>query len=139
MFGSAIVYSGLIVAIAGMMLVVKPLLRLGVATRTRGAGMAGAGVLLAGIGLILPASESRVTRMNARLDEFAPAWQFRELHTIAIAAPPARVFDAIERIRADEILLFRTLIWIRYAGGQPPIPEGLPEAGERESLIDFAT
>jgi hypothetical protein len=101
--------------------------------------VSGIGVLLAAIGLILPASESRVTHAETRLDEFVPAWQFREVHRIAVAAPPARVFDAIERLRADEIFLFRTLIRIRYAGGQPPIPENLPNAGERESLIDFAT
>jgi hypothetical protein len=139
MFGSAVVYSGLIVAIAGLVLVVKPSRRLRVTARRRAAAVAAVGVLLAAIGLALPPWESRVTRIETRLDEFMPAWQFREYHTIAIAAPPARVFEAIERVRADEIFLFRLLIWIRYAGGQPPIPEGLPKAGERESLIDFAT
>jgi hypothetical protein len=136
MFGSTIVYSGLVVAIAGLVLVVKPIRRLRVPTRWRGAGVAAAGVLLAAIGLILPAWESQVTRIDTRLDEFMPAWQFREHHTIAIAAAPARVFEAIERMRADEIFLFRTLILIRYGGGAPPIRE---KAGERESLIDFAT
>jgi len=51
MFGSATVYCGLIVTIAGLVLVVKPLRRLRVTMRWRGAGVAGAGVLLAGIGL----------------------------------------------------------------------------------------
>ena len=137
MFGSAIVYSGLIIASAGLVLMVKPMRWLRIATRWRALGVAGGGALLAGIGLILPAPESRVTRLETRLDEFAPAWQFREFHTIAVAAPPARVFEAIEGVRADEISLFRMLIWIRR-GGQP-LPETIRNAGAHgESLIDVA-
>ncbi len=137
MFGSAIVYSGLVIALAGLALVVKPIRRLRVRTRWRGLGVAGAGLLLAGIGLILPTSESRVTRMETRLDEFAPVWQFHEVHTIAVAAPPAQVFEAIERVRADEIFLFRTLIWIRNCG--EPVPQNILDAGAHgESLIDVA-
>lgn len=137
MFGSAIVYSGLIITTAGLVLVVKPIWRLRVATRSRGFVVVGVGVVLAGIGLILPVSESRITGVKTRLDEFAPAWQFREFHTIGVAAPPARVFEAIKRVRADEILLFRTLTWIRR-GGQP-LPQSILNAGTRESLIDVAT
>jgi hypothetical protein len=137
MFSSAIVYFGLIMATAGLVLVVKPIRRLRIPTRWRGLGVAGAGVLLAGIGLMLPAAEARVTRPETRLDEFAPAWQFHEFHTIAVAAPPARVFEAIERVRADEIFLFRTLIWIRRFG--QPVPQSIRNAGAHgESLIDVA-
>jgi hypothetical protein len=35
MFGSAIVYSGLVIAVVGFILVVKPIPRAGVATRSR--------------------------------------------------------------------------------------------------------
>jgi hypothetical protein len=137
MFGSAIVYSGLAIAIAGLVLVVKPIRRLRVRTRWRGLGVAGAGVLLAGIGLILPAPESRVTRIETRLDEFAPVWQFREFYTMEVAAPPAQVFEAIKGVRADEIFLFRTLIWIRNCG--EPIPQNIQDAGAHgESLVDIA-
>ncbi len=137
MFNSAIVYFGLVLATVGLALVVKPIRRLRISTRWRGLGVVGAGVLLAGIGLLLPAAESRVTRPQSRLDEFAPVWQFREFHTIAVAAPPARIFDAIHKVRADEIFLFRTLIWIRRCG--QPIPEGIQNAGANgESLIDVA-
>jgi len=97
----------------------------------------GAGVLLAAVGLFLPASESRISRVDTRLDEFAPAWQFREFHSIRINAPPARVFEAINRVRAGELPLYHTLTWIRR-GGQPA-PPGLLNPGERESLIDVAT
>jgi hypothetical protein len=137
MLGSAIVYSGLIIATAALVLAAKPLSWLRVRTGWRRFVTAGVGVVLAGIGLILPVSESRVTGMRTHLDEFAPAWQFREFHTISVSAAPSRVFDAIKRVRADEILLFRALTWIRRGGR--PLPRSILNPGTRESLIDVAT
>src|SRR6266536_3156637 len=137
MLGSAIVYLGLIVAAAGLLRMVTPKRRFRIPTRRHAFGVIGVGALITGIGLVLPASESRVTRIDTRLDEFAPAWQFREFHALAVAAPPERVFDAIKRVRADEIFLFRTLIRIR-AGGRP-MPESIRNAeAHGESLIDVA-
>jgi hypothetical protein len=138
MLGSAIVYFGLLIATAGLVLLVKPLRRLRGMTRMPGLSLAGTGVLLAGSGLILPASESRIPGVQTRLDDFAPVWQFREFHTIEVAAPPARVFEAIKRVRPDEILLFRTLIAIRGCG-QPMSQSMQSAAGKYESLIDIAT
>jgi hypothetical protein len=120
MAGSAVVYLGLVMAAAGLLLLLKPIPRLGVRTRWRGAGVAGAGVVIAGIGLILPAPESRVAQAQTRLDEFMPVWQFSEVHSLRVAAPPARVFEVMNRVRPDEIFLFRTLIAIRGAGQPPP-------------------
>ena len=127
MLGSAALYTGLVIAAAGSVLTVKPIPSLPVVTRSHGAAILGVGILLVSIGFIAPAPESRVSRITTRLDEFAPAWQFNEVHTIRIAAPPARVFDAIQRVRADEIFLFQTLTWIRRGGQR--IPEGLLNAG----------
>lgn len=138
MFGSAVVYAGLIIALAGMALVAKPIRRLRVPTRRRALGVAGAGLVLAAIGLVLPVSESRVAQASNHLDEFVPVWQFAEFHTIDVAAPPARVFEAIKKTRPDEMFLFRTLIAIRNAG-QPP-PQIIQDATQKyESLYDIAT
>ena len=138
MLASAVVYLGLTIAFAGLIFLVKPIRWLRIPTRLRALAMAGVGAVVVGIGLTLPASESRIKHVETRLDEFAPAWQFSEFHTIRIAASPARVFEAIKRVRADEIFLFRTLIWIR--GGGQPIPENIRNAGAHgESLIDVAT
>jgi hypothetical protein len=137
MRGSAVVYAGLLAAAIGLVLVVRPAGRLGVPTRARAAAVAAAGLLVAVIGAALPAPERRVARAESRLDEFAPVWQFQERHAIRIAAPPERVFDAIRRVRADEIFLFRTLTWIRR-GGRPQ-PRSILDAAGRESLIDVAT
>jgi hypothetical protein len=67
---------------------------------------------------------------GTRLDEFAPVWQFHEVHTLGISAPPERVFAAIRQVRADEIALFRTLTWIRRGGR--PAPPGILNAGSTQ-------
>ena len=137
MWESAVVYTGAVIVVAGLGLAVRPSRRLRVATRARAFMVIAAGVMAAAIGLVLPASDARVDRIETRLDEFAPAWQFREVHTLRIAAPPAVVFDAITRLRADEIFLFRTLTWIRRGGR--PAPRSILNPGDATPLIDVAT
>ncbi|MEP6550176.1 MAG: hypothetical protein ABJB95_03285 [Gemmatimonadales bacterium] len=136
MFGSTLVYSGLVIAAAGVIFVIKPVERLHVTSRSQGLAIVGMGLLLAGIGFMAPASEKRVDKVEKRLDEFVPVWQFSERHTIEIDAPPERVFDAIKRVRGDEISFFQTLTWIRRGGRS--VPESILNAGSRESLIDVA-
>ena len=137
MVASAILYCGLVVAVIGLVLVVRPIERLGVRTRAQALAVVGAGVALATIAVLAPAPESRVSPGRTRLDEFAPAWQFREHHTRRIDAPPEQVFEAIKRVRADEIRLFRALTWIRRGGRR--LPESILNAGDTASLIDVAT
>lgn len=86
---------------------------------------------------MLPSRESRISRIETHLDEFMPVWQFNEIHTIEIAAPPARAFEAMKAVTAGEITLFRTLTWIRRGGRR--MPESILNAGNNESLIDVAT
>lgn len=123
MLGSAVFYSGLILAAAGLF------------TRHRLRAVP-TGVAIAVIGLLLPARETRISRPSTRLDEFAPAWQFHEVHTMRVDAPPERVYEAIKRVRADEIRLFRTLTWIRRGGKEAP--ESILNPGDKP-LLDVAT
>ena len=136
MLGSAAVYLGIVATLIGLVLVLKPIPRLGVKNRFRASFVLDAGVLLLVIGLLAPASESRVTAPRTRLDQFAPAWQFSEFHRIRVAAPPDSVYAAIKAVRADEIFLFRALTWIRRGGR--PLPEGILNAGDDAPLIDVA-
>jgi hypothetical protein len=78
-----------------------------------------------------------VGKTESRLDEFVPVWQFSERHMIRIDAPPARVFEAIRHVRANEISLFNTLTWIRRGGRKAP--ESILNAGDSAPLLDVAT
>ena len=131
-----LVYPGIIAAAIGFLGIVKPIRRLGMATRARAAIVAAAGLLLALAGFLVPARESRISGATTRLDEFMPVWQFHERHSLEISAPPESVFKAIRQVRAEEIALFRLLTWIRR-GGQP-VPDGILNAGSGEPLIDVA-
>lgn len=133
---SVLAYGGLLLIVAGLVLVVRPIHRLGITSRLRASLVMDAGILLVLIALLWPTRESRVRLVTTHLDGLMPAWQFRERHTINIAAPPDRVFAAINAVRADEIFLFRTLTWIRRGGR--PLPESILNAGNRDPLIEVA-
>lgn len=137
MLGSTIVYAGLVITTAGLILAVKPIESLHVTSRSQGLAIVGIGVLVAGIGLSAPTSESRAEKVETRLDEFMPVWQFHERHTIRVAASQERTFDAIRRVRANEISLFSTLTWIRRGGRK--VPPGILNAVDSTPLLDVAT
>jgi hypothetical protein len=128
MFASAVVYSGLVVAFGGIVQMLRG--------KRRAWAIVAAGVIMAVVGLLLPAAESRIVRRETRLDEFAPAWQFHEVHSMRIDAPAERVYAAIRDIRADEIRLFGLLTWIRRGGRD--LPESVLHPGDRP-LIEVAT
>jgi hypothetical protein len=135
MVGALILYSGVVVCFVGLVLAIWPIHRLGL-SRSSGLVIAAAGVLLVVIAVRLPAPESHVTGATTRLDQFVPRWQFSEYHRIRVNAPAARVYDAMKRVKANEIFLFKTLTWIRRGGRKQP--ESILNAGEREPLIDVA-
>jgi hypothetical protein len=87
--------------------------------------------------LAFPIREHRVERSATRLDEFMPAWQFGEHHSIEVNAPPAETFAAMKSVTADEIRFFRALTWIRRGGRQ--LPESILNAGRDKPLLAVAT
>lgn len=119
----ALVYAGLAASGLGLLAFVRPLPALRLRTRRAGLKVVLAGVALAGLGFALPAPERRVATPRTRLDEIVPLYQFSEFHERVVAAPAARVFQAVRAVTASEIRLFRTLTWIRSprlrgAGGE---------------------
>ena len=136
MYGSAFVYFGALIAAFGLMHAIKPVARLGIRSRRRGLAVAASGAILSAAGLSAPAFERRTMRDGVHLDAFAPDWQFNEIHMRRIAAPPERVYEAIKRVRADEIWLFHTLTRIRRGGR--PLPAGILNAGSERPVLDIA-
>jgi hypothetical protein len=128
--------TGLLAALAGVISVLAPLAFLGIATRAQGAAVLACGLALVAAGCLLPAREEHTAGAASRLDEFAPAWQFGEVHRLAIHAPRQRVYAAIKEVTAGEILLFRTLTWIRRFGR--PGPESILNPPADRPLLDVA-
>ena len=111
MLGSVFVYLGLVLACAGVILVVA--------------------------GFALPEQETRVAQATTHLDALLPRFQFSEHHSRHIDAPPERVFEAVRQVRADEIALFRLLTWIRRGGRSGE--ENILNPGTARPLLDVAT
>jgi hypothetical protein len=135
MAGSAFAWLGFVFFVCGIALTARPIAAVGVPTRWRALGVAVSGVALGVLSLAAPSFTSRVSASTSRLDEFAPEWQFHEVHTLHIAAPPTRVFAAIREVRADEIAWFTTLTWIRRLGR--PMPLNILNASN-QPIIDVA-
>ncbi len=123
-------------ALVGAVGVVRPLRRVHRGKRTHALAMLLVGLAAAyAISWSMPRAQSSAGRDG--IDTFAPAFHFRERHETTVAATPARVFEAIRAVTADEIALFQTFTWIRRFG--QPAPEGIMNAPERQPILDVAT
>lgn len=133
---SAVWYGAAVAAVAGVGGIVRPLQRLHGRSRRRAAVMlvTGTAIILA-IAIVTPAPQSS-PGSRSHIDEFAPAFHFRERHETAVAAPPARVFEAIQSVSADEIALFNALTSIRRFGRSGP--ESILNAPTRQPILDVA-
>ena len=70
------------------------------------------------------------------IDDFAPQWQFREIHRIGVLAPPEVALRAIREVTAREIRLFRLLTWVRRLG--IPGRESILHPPPDQPIIDVA-
>lgn len=129
-------YTSVIFALVGAFGVIRPLRRVHRGRRLHAAVMLLIGLAAAyAISRSMPRSQTSAERYG--IDEFTPTFHFREHHETTVAAPPARVFEAIRAVTASEIALFRTFTWIRRFG--QPGPESIMNAPERQPILDVAT
>jgi len=135
--GGVLEYLGLLGALTGIASLLNPFRFLGIRTRMKGLLVAGLGVLAFAAGVYLPVTETRVATARTRLDEFMPAYQFGEFHSIRISAPKDRVDVAIRTVTPDEIRFFHTLTWIRRFGRSSP--PGILNAPGRRPILDTST
>jgi len=135
---STLVYLRLLIAVVGLISLVKPMRVVRLPTRARAFIVTISALALVAALLLLPSRQHHIDQPVMHLDQFTPVWQFSEYHALDVPAPPAAVFEAIKRVRPDEVFLFQTLIRIRNCGKLPPA--NVVEASKRfESLIDIAT
>jgi hypothetical protein len=136
MFCSALVYLGLIGAFLGFVSLIAPLKFLYVRNRRQAGVVFGSGFLLLVIGIAFPSAETKVEPKRTQLDEFAPVYQFNEIHSIRVKGPKDRIYRAIKSVTADDIFLFRTLTWFRRFGDSGR--EGILNPPEQQPLLDVA-
>jgi hypothetical protein len=72
-----------------------------------------------------------------RLEEFAPVYEFNEVHSIRVRAPRSLIYRSIKEVTAGEIALFRALTWIRRFGRAGP--ESILNPPGDEPLLAVAT
>jgi hypothetical protein len=129
-------YTAAIITGVGAVGIVRPLKRVHRGRRTHAAVMMLIGILaIYAISRSMPRAQSSTAHHG--IDEFAPAFQFREVHETTIAAPPERIYLAIRSVSADEIALFQTFTWLRRFGQSGP--ESILHAPGRQPIIDVAT
>ena len=116
LIGTILVYAALAAMFLGAASIARPLRVIRIANRPYSVAVLLCGVVTFLIGISLPAPEKKIAAPTTLLDDFVPAYQFAEFHTIRIAAPRERAFAAILDVTANEITLFRTLTWIRRFG-----------------------
>jgi hypothetical protein len=137
MSGVIVVYLGLITMFVGGVSVLKPLKFLAIGSRWQALAVMAAGFIVVLIGASLPAKEVRVAPPRTQLDQFLPAYQFNEFHSVRITAPRDKVYTALKQATAEEILFFHTLVWLRRLGR--PGPESILNPPPGMPLLDVAT
>jgi hypothetical protein len=117
--------------LAGFVSLARPLRFLGI--RSRGVALLTVclALLVLAWSFTRPALASYVTSRDAQIDEFAPIYQFKESYTIPVRASARSVFKAVSKVTADEIPLYRPLVWLRRGGASGPEsilnpPDGVP-------------
>jgi hypothetical protein len=137
MIAVGLVYSGFLVALIGLISLAKPLPVVRIRRRRQAAAVLMVGIFLVAGGVVVPALETTIVTPQTLLDQFAPVFQFHEVHAVRIAASRERVYAAIKAVTSDEILFFRTLTWIRRLGRATP--EGILNAPGQQPILDVAT
>lgn len=128
---SFLAYLAAVMVVAGTVSLVRPLAFLGVRRRWPAVPVILAGGVLLVWSLSRPALAYYVTAPEAEVDTFAPIYQFGESYSIPVHAPAGKVFEAVTLVTADDIPLYRTLVWLRRGGTTGPEsilnpPDGVP-------------
>ena len=134
---SVLCYSGALAMIVGGLSLIKPVRILRVRTRWRGAAVLIGGALAVLAACLPLPSLTTAANTGSALDNFAPAFHFREHHETLVDAPAADVFAAIQSTTASEIALFRSFTWLRRFGR--PGAESILNAPEHLPILEVAT
>lgn len=134
---STLVYSGIVLAIAGLANVAIPFRFLGVSKRRTGALILAGGTALAVAALLWPAAAVRVAQPRTRLDAIMPEYQFAEIHSVRTRAKPEQVIQAAHDSTWGDLKSLNTLMRIRGAALRHPFQAAGFFAPDRRVLDAF--
>ena len=121
----AVVYLGIGFFVAGLLSVIKPFRFLHINSRKSAIILAGTGLLVFILGMILPAPMIHSSRPHQRIDDFMLEYQFYEYHEVVVNAPAETVSKAMKEVTFTDIPIAIWLMRIRaMASGQfvkPPL------------------
>ena len=127
---SLAVWGGIILVLAGLVSLVKPIRLLGIGSRARAFVVVLIGLLCVALGLNWPAATVRASGTHQRLDDFMPAFEFYERHETLVSATPDRVREAARSVSLSDMPVAVFLMRVRAAAAgrfdrpsrrQPPI------------------
>lgn len=135
---SVLLYAGLSTILAGAVCLIRPLRWLRIETRAAALVVLATGAALVVVAATIPAGLTRITQAETQLDEWMPQYQFNEVHSLRVRAMPEQAYQAIRNVTADEILLFRTLTWLRNPGRSAGQKENILNPPEKKPILDVA-
>jgi len=142
MFASTLCYAGLLAMLAGALSVVRPLRFLRIRRRRAGVAVAGVGLAVTVITLLLPAGlvRSQVPPGSppSAIDELMPAYHFSEFHAMHVPASPDRVYAAVKQVRPGEIRLFLLLMGIRSLRPARVLGRGVPPLAAQPPILEIS-
>lgn len=112
---STLAYSGIVLALFGLVNLALPFRFLGIRKRAVGALVLTAGVIVTITALFWPAPTIRIAQSRTRLDEVLPEYHFNERHSARIHAKPEQVTQAIRESTFGDMKSLATLLKIRGA------------------------
>jgi len=108
-----LVYAGILAVLAGVLCMLRPSRLLRIRTRRRAAALTAAGLFLMVIGAAWPGGRTRPVEHGGLIDALMPVYDFHEVHSKRIHAPPRRIFEAIKSVTPADVRFSGTLIGIR--------------------------
>ena len=114
---SVAVWTGLVLTLAGLLSVIRPLRWFAIRSRRAGLLALSAGLALTLVGLNWPARTVRAAGRASYLDTVLPEYQFVERHQVRVHAAADRVAAAMQETTFGDIRGFETLMRIRRLAG----------------------
>lgn len=134
---SVCAYAGIVLLLAGLLCMVKPIKLLAMRTRRAAALVVVCGVLVTVAALSWPAPIMRSAGGAGHLDDFLSEYSFVERHEVLVHATPERTAAALREVTFDDIRVYDTLMRIRaIAGGHL---QAAPSLGKTRILAALAS